>query len=158
MNAVAPDSSGPETGTARSSAAGDSAAAVDPRPVRGARGESLAARWYESRGYDVLERNWRCPDGELDLILRHGATLVFSEVKVRSSDRFGTGAEAVSASKQRRIRRLATRWLAEGNAPRRRSGSQDVPERGSMGPGRDEFRFDVVSITGGQIEVIQDAF
>lgn len=127
----------------------------------GRSGERGANRWPRvgtKAGATTCWRNWRCPDGELDLILRHGATLVFSEVKVRSSDRFGTGAEAVSASKQRRIRRLATRWLAEGNAPRRRSGSQDVPERGSMGPGRDAFRFDVVSITGGQIEVIQDAF
>ena len=76
-------------------------------------GEDLAARWYEEHGYEVLERNWRRREGEVDLIVRRGPTVVFCEVKTRSSDRFGTGAESVLPAKQRRIRRLASRWLSE---------------------------------------------
>jgi putative endonuclease len=116
----------------------------DPRRALGRNGELLASRWYESRGYQVLERNWRRKEGEVDLIVRKGRTVAFSEVKVRSTDRFGTGAESVPVVKQRRIRRLATRWLGE---------------RG-LASGRDrvEVRFDVVSITSGHVEVIEGAF
>jgi putative endonuclease len=92
----------------------------------------------------VLERNWRRRQGEVDLIVRRGRTVAFCEVKVRSSDRFGTGAEAVMGPKQRRIRRLATRWLSEL-----------VP---ATGRDRVELRFDVVSITAGRVEVIEGAF
>jgi putative endonuclease len=117
---------------------------TDPRRALGSHGESLAARWYEEHGYEVLERNWRRREGEVDLIVRQGRTVAFCEVKVRSSDRFGTGAEAVLAAKQRRIRRLATRWLAEL-----------VP---AAGRDRVELRFDVVSVTSGRVEVIEGAF
>jgi putative endonuclease len=110
----------------------------------GADGEERAARWYEAEGYEVLERNWRRREGEVDLIVRRGATVVFCEVKTRASDRFGTGAEAVLPAKQRRIRRLASRWLAELTP--------------AVGRGRIELRFDVVSITSGTVEVIEDAF
>ncbi len=116
----------------------------DPRRALGSHGESLAARWYEDHGYDVLERNWRRREGEVDLIVAQGRTVAFCEVKVRSSDRFGTGAEAVLPAKQRRIRRLATRWLSEL-----------VP---ASGRDRVELRFDVVSITSGRVEVIEGAF
>ena len=110
----------------------------------GAEGEAQAAAWYEAEGYEVLERNWRRREGEVDLIVRRGATVVFCEVKTRTSDRFGTGAEAVLPAKQRRIRRLASRWLAELTP--------------AVGRGRIELRFDVVSITAGTVEVIEDAF
>lgn len=110
----------------------------------GDRGEELAARWYRGRGYAVLERNWRCRHGEVDLVVRSGATLVFCEVKTRSSDRFGSGAEAVVLAKRRRLRRLAGQWLAEEGS--RRLGA------------RLEVRFDVVSVTGGRIEVVEGAF
>ncbi|HEX7459856.1 MAG TPA: YraN family protein, partial [Acidimicrobiales bacterium] len=79
----------------------------------GASGEDLAAGWYEDQGYEILERNWRRREGEVDLIVRRRRTVVFVEVKTRTSDAFGTGAEAVLPAKQRRIRRLASRWLAE---------------------------------------------
>ncbi len=64
-----------------------------PTAVRalGAEGEDLAARWYEDHGYEVLERNWRRREGEVDLIVRQGKTVVFCEVKTRTTDRFGTG-------------------------------------------------------------------
>jgi len=116
----------------------------DPRRVLGADGEESAARWYEGQGYDVLERNWRRREGEVDLIVRRGRTVAFCEVKTRSSDRFGTGAESVLAAKQRRIRRLASRWLSELTP--------------ASGRSRVEVRFDVVSITAGHVEVIENAF
>ena len=118
--------------------------ADDPRRAAGTRGEDLAARWYEEQGYEVLERNWRRREGEVDLIVRRGATVVFSEVKTRSSDRFGTGAESVLPAKQRRIRRLASRWLSELTP--------------AVGRARVAVRFDVVSITSGTVDVIEDAF
>ncbi len=110
----------------------------------GAAGEDVAAAWYEGRGYEILERNWRRREGEIDLITRQGRTVVFCEVKTRTSDRFGTGAEAVRTAKQRRIRRLASRWLSELTP--------------AAGRARVEVRFDVVSITAGDVEVVEDAF
>ena len=67
----------------------------------------------KNNGYEILDRNWRRREGEVDLIVRRGPTVVFCEVKTRSTDRFGTGAESVLPAKQRRIRRLAARWLSE---------------------------------------------
>jgi putative endonuclease len=85
----------------------------DPRRRLGAAGEALVASWYEARGYEVLDRNWRVREGELDLVVRRGSTLAFCEVKTRRGDAFGSPFEAVTAAKQRRLRTLATRWLAE---------------------------------------------
>lgn len=85
----------------------------DPRRTLGGAGESVAARWYEARGYEVLDRNWRRDIGELDLVLRRGPTLVFCEVKTRRSVGFGAPVEAITRAKQQRIRRLAARWLSE---------------------------------------------
>ena len=83
------------------------------RRALGARGEFLAGNWYTERGYAVLDRNWRCRQGELDLVLERDGVVVFCEVKTRTSDAFGIGAEAVGRDKQLRIRRLATEWLSE---------------------------------------------
>ena len=85
----------------------------DRRQALGTAGEALAAAWYEGQGYEVLARNWRRREGEVDLIVRQGRTVAFCEVKTRTDDTFGTGAEAVVVPKQRRLRRLATRWLSE---------------------------------------------
>ena len=123
---------------------GGDAAPSGRRATLGRSGEDTAAAWYEGHGYEILERNWRRREGEVDLIVRRGRTVVFCEVKTRSSDAFGTGAEAVVPAKQRRIRRLAARWLAELTPA---SGRQLV-----------DLRFDVVSLTAGQIDVIEDAF
>ncbi|MBF6556559.1 MAG: YraN family protein [Acidimicrobiales bacterium] len=116
----------------------------DRRRALGVDGEALAAQWYEDNGYEVLDRNWRRREGEVDLIVRRGKTVAFCEVKTRSTDRFGTGAESVLGAKQRRIRRLAARWLSELTP--------------ASGRSRVEVRFDVVSITAGRVEVIEDAF
>jgi putative endonuclease len=82
------------------------------RRALGAYGERVAARHLEQRGLVVLHRNWRCPQGELDLILLDGDEIVFCEVKTRSGDLFGTPAEAVGPRKVRRLRLLASCWLA----------------------------------------------
>jgi putative endonuclease len=71
------------------------------------------AAWYRARGYDVVARNWRVREGEIDVIARSATTLVFCEVKTRRSTAFGSPAEAVTYRKQARLRVLATRWLAE---------------------------------------------
>jgi putative endonuclease len=75
-------------------------------------GETLAARHLVSQGMVLLERNWRCPDGEIDLVLRDGEALVVCEVKTRSSNAFGSPHEAVTRVKVARLRRLAAAWLA----------------------------------------------
>jgi putative endonuclease len=116
----------------------------DPRRALGNSGEDAAAAWYRARGFAVLDRNWRVREGELDLVVRRGSTVVFCEVKTRSSDRFGLPIEAITPTKQRRLRTLALRWLAAH-------------------PGAHaEMRFDVASVTPGgatpNVEVVEDAF
>ncbi|MET0902793.1 MAG: YraN family protein [Acidimicrobiales bacterium] len=113
---------------------------TDARRAFGQAGEERAAAWYRARGYEVIDRNWRCRAGELDLVARRGRILVFVEVKARRTDRFGTPAEAVTPTKQRRLRSLARHYLE----------ATDV--------GRCTLRFDVVSILGGRLEVIEAAF
>lgn len=89
-----------------------------PRHLRtGERGEALAARYLEEQGLTVLSRNWRCREGELDLVLTDGRTLVVCEVKTRTTDNFGAPAEAVDDRKAARIRRLARRWRADHGVP-----------------------------------------
>jgi putative endonuclease len=86
---------------------------MDARRVVGDAGEDAVAKWYAAAGYTVLARNWRVRAGELDLVLRSGGVLVFCEVKTRRGDAYGRPAEAIRPDKVRRLRRLATRWLAE---------------------------------------------
>ncbi|MGH9016960.1 MAG: YraN family protein [Acidimicrobiales bacterium] len=116
----------------------------------GCRGEDVAARWYATAGYRILDRNWRCPTGELDLVALDpsGTTVVVCEVKSRSSTAFGHPGEAVTAAKQIRLRRLAGRWLA------------------TRGPGPSTaraVRFDVAAVIddgarGPVLEMFHDAF
>lgn len=92
------------------------------RPVRtkdrrsqlalGRAGEELASDHLRRQGFTVLSRNWRCREGELDVIATDGERLIVCEVKTRSGRRFGMPEEAVTEDKQARIRRLAGRWLA----------------------------------------------
>jgi putative endonuclease len=80
----------------------------------GAYGERRAVDYLTNEaGMRVLERNWRCPEGEVDVIARDGDDLVFVEVKTRRGVAFGAPAEAVVAEKVRRLRRLAALWLVE---------------------------------------------
>jgi putative endonuclease len=108
--------------------------------ARGRWGEDRAAEHYRRLGCEVLDRNWRSVTGELDLVVRDGDVVVFSEVKARRSGDFGPASSAVTVAKQRRIRRLAVEWLR----------ANDVRAR--------SIRFDVVSITGTHLELIDDAF
>jgi putative endonuclease len=98
------------------------------------------AAWYEANGYSVVDRNWRCRQGELDLVARRGRVVVFCEVKTRSSTAFGAPVEAVTRTKQARLRVLAARWLEESPMAAR------------------EIRFDVASVLAGQVEVLEGAF
>jgi putative endonuclease len=82
------------------------------RSALGAYGEAQAARHLVEQGMVVLDRNWRCDLGEIDLVLRDGPVLVVCEVKTRSSAAFGSPLEGVTERKAARIRRLAARWLA----------------------------------------------
>lgn len=89
------------------------------RHAIGAYGERVALAHLTSAGLVLLERNWRCPEGEIDLVLREGAVLVVCEVKTRSSPVGGSPHEAVTPEKVARMRRLAGRWVAErGLRPR----------------------------------------
>jgi putative endonuclease len=103
-------------------------------------GETLAAAHYRAHGYAVLERNWRCRVGEIDLICARGTTLVVCEVKARTGSAHGHPLEAVTAPKQRRLRRLAAAYLRQ---------------QGRRWP---EVRFDVVGVLDGTLEVVEGAF
>lgn len=111
------------------------------RQALGRAGEDAAVAWYLGRGAEVVARNWRCRDGEIDLVVRFGRTVVFVEVKTRASSRYGSGFAAVGPKKQATIRRVAQRWLRE----------------------QDEWfetvRFDVVDVDArGHLRVIEAAF
>ncbi|WP_043502144.1 YraN family protein [Georgenia sp. SUBG003] len=103
-------------------------------------GERVAARYLDDHGIEVVERNWRCRYGEIDIVARDRAAdeLVFVEVKTRSGTGYGHPAEAVTRAKLARLRRLAGLWL----------GAHDARAR--------EVRIDVVAIlvpSGGRPEV-----
>jgi putative endonuclease len=86
---------------------------MDARPALGRAGEDLAAAFYLRNGFRVLDRNFRCKAGEIDLVVRRGSLVVFCEVKTRSRTAHGVPSEAVDGRKQARLRRLAGHWLAE---------------------------------------------
>ncbi len=94
-------------------------------------GERIAAQLLVDSGLRILDTNWRCPRGEIDIVAAAGSTLVICEVKTRSGPGFGEPAEAVGPAKSSRLRLLATQWLAE--------------HPGSWS----EIRFDVVSVLRG---------
>lgn len=84
------------------------------KDVLGRYGEDLAAQHLTAAGMVLLDRNWRCREGEIDVVARErDGTIVFVEVKTRSSTAFGEPAEAVRPAKARRLRALACRWLLE---------------------------------------------
>jgi putative endonuclease len=118
---------------------------TNARLALGAYGERLAEDALTAQGMVVVDRNWRCADGEVDLILRDGDDVVFCEVKTRRAGTFGTPAEAVVRAKVRRLRRLAARWLATTRVRPR------------------DVRFDVVSVVcpprgAPQVEHLRAAF
>jgi putative endonuclease len=110
----------------------------------GKRGEELAVRHLEDAGYRIIERNYRCLLGEIDVVARDGESLVFVEVKSRRGEGFGDPQEAVGPRKQKKISRIAQYYLKEKRL-------RDV-----------RARFDVVAVRimpgGSRIKVIQNAF
>lgn len=103
-------------------------------------GEARVAAFAQSLGWRVLERNWSCRYGEMDLVAEDGRTLVFIEVKARSSRRRGTPEEAVDAAKQARLSRIAGEYLAAHGALER------------------TCRFDVVALEDGELRHHKAAF
>ena len=109
--------------------------------TEGARGEALAAAYLEQRGYTVLERNYRCRTGEIDLIARQGNRLAFVEVKTRKNALRGEPREYVTAAKQRRLHSAAMHYL------------MCHPEAENL-----LMRFDVAEILGDALRYTEDAF
>ena len=85
---------------------------MKPKDELGRAGEQVAAEYLERAGLRILDRNWRCADGEIDIVAAERRVLVVCEVKTRSDVRFGTPLEAISRNKRTRLRRLAVQWLA----------------------------------------------
>ena len=114
------------------------------RKATGDSAEQLACRYLQTQGLKLLQRNFYCRGGEIDLVMQHGDSLVFVEVRYRHRTAFGTAAETVSTSKQARIIHCANCYLARYRA------------------WNEPARFDVVCIEGGasqrRIEWLQNAF
>jgi putative endonuclease len=106
----------------------------------GAQAESRAAQFLQRKGFRVVDRNWTCRGGEIDLVCDEGPTLVFVEVRARADARHGTPLETVQDEKRRRLIRAAEVYLTK-------KGAWDRP-----------CRFDVVALSGEHIEHVEDAF
>ena len=118
--------------------------ATRPRSIdkleRGAAAERDAAELLLAEGYEIVERNFRCKAGELDIVARDGDVLVFVEVRSRSDDDHGCAVEMIGRAKQRRVVRVARHYLA------------------IAAPQFERCRFDVVAITAGAPILLRDAF
>ena len=110
------------------------------KKVLGAKGEKLVVAFLKKQGCKILEKNYRTPFGEADIIAKDGEEIAFIEVKTRTTDSYGQPSEAVGADKQRRYRRIAEcYWLQKGKEP--------------------NARFDVAEVwADGKIEYIKNAF
>jgi len=125
---------------------------VGGRRAVGLAGEQVVADWYVQRGCRVVTRNWRCREGEIDLVVFDPAerAVIVCEVKTRTGRDFGSPFEAVTPAKQRRLRRLAARFVSEA----RLAGGASVP--------RGRLRIDVAAVRPGpdgaaHVEVVHDA-
>lgn len=111
--------------------------------TRGGSAEDLARRFLEERGLRLLQRNYRCRCGELDLIMCDGAYVVFVEVRFRSSDRYGSPAETITTAKRKRLIRTASYYLQQRRF-------------------NNPCRFDIIGVTlpegANCVEWIRDAF
>lgn len=106
----------------------------------GSAAEARAVELLVRRGYQIVERNFRCKTGELDVVARDGEVLVFVEVRSRADGEHGHAAESVNVRKQRQVARVAMHYI------------------GLRDPMFAKSRFDVVAITGDEIVLIQDAW
>ena len=117
------------------------------RNARGKWAEEFVARWYAQHGYEVVARNFRSKRGELDVVLMHGNELVVCEVKARASNAFGFAAEAVTVTKQLKVRRATFDFV------------EHVRLTDAVLHSRIRTtRFDVATITGVHLEVLFNAF
>lgn len=106
----------------------------------GSAGEDAACRYLQDKGFVILQRNYRQPCGEIDIIARQGNTLVFAEVKKRASGAFGGPLAAVTPAKQHKITLTAECYIKE------------------KAPKFDSIRFDVICLLDGKITHIENAF
>ena len=111
-----------------------------PHLLRGRKGERIACRFLLKQGFDILARRYRSRSGELDIIAYEGDTLVFIEVKTRSSTAFGEPWEFVDWQKQQILRRTAEDFIADHDL------------------GQYAYRFDIVSVLGNKAELFRNAF
>jgi putative endonuclease len=118
----------------------ESSSGSDRRAALGRLGEERAAAHYRAQGYAVLARNWRCRHGEIDLVCARGRTLVICEVKARSRTAMGHPVEAVTPVKQRRLRQLAAVYVLSQTAY------------------WEEIRFDVATLLGRDLDIVEGAF
>lgn len=86
---------------------------MDRRKQTGRQGEEIAASYLVDKGYKILQRNWHCPTGELDIVMEDDGALVFVEVRTRRGNRFGTAEESITPVKQARLVELAQTYLQE---------------------------------------------
>ena len=110
----------------------------------GRQGEELAVRYLQENGYLILERNFRCPLGEMDIVARHGDILVFVEVRSRRSEVYGEPLESIGIVKQKKLSRIALYYLQKHNLQGQKA------------------RFDVLGVKiqpgGHEIHIVRDAF
>jgi putative endonuclease len=106
------------------------------KDVLGRLGEDAAVRHLMGLGWTIIARNWRCPEGELDIVAHDGSGLVVCEVKTRSRADHGTPVEAITAMKAARLRRLTVRWLAAHGIAQSAAVRIDVIGLVRAGPGR----------------------
>lgn len=107
----------------------------------GTKYETIACEFLVRQGYEILERNYRCRIGEIDIIARDGEYLVFLEVKYRAKDGCGQAVYAVSAKKQQVISKVAAFYLLRSRMP------ESIP-----------CRFDVVAVDGNKLRLYKNAF
>jgi putative endonuclease len=103
--------------------------------------EQQACRFLEAKGLRLLTQNYRCMSGEIDLIMQHGNDVVFVEVRTRNHKGYGNPFESVNFAKQRKLHKTATHFLQKQNWI-----------------DKVDCRFDIIGISNGQIEWIQNAF
>ena len=106
----------------------------------GASAEESAVRKLEAHGYEIVERNYRCDIGEIDIVAIDGDVMAFVEVRSRSDDEHGDAIESVNRRKQRKVTQVAEVYLVQKR------------------PGFVEYRFDVVAINNDRVDLYQDAW
>ncbi len=107
---------------------------------KGSKGEDIAADYLAQNGCEILQRNYYIRGGEIDIICKDGEAVVFCEVKLRNSDKFGVPSEAVGISKQKRISKAALDYAYK---------NKTIDEN---------YRFDIIEIYNGKINHIRNAF